>query len=77
MYTLALLGGLVNNLIVTFEMQFLAKPLGIRGLFYISAVFIIATIYLVLNFDERIDIERLDKKGLIVWGRPINDVDET
>lgn len=67
-YTLALLGGLVSSLIITIMMQFLAKPLGIQGLFNIGASFALITIIQVVNFDERIDIERLDEKGLIVWG---------
>lgn len=70
-YTLALLGGLCSSLIITVMMQFLAKPLGVRGLFNIGASFALITIVQVVNFDERIDIERLDAKGLIIWGKPI------
>lgn len=67
-YTLAMLGGLISSIIITLMMQFLAQPLGIRGLFNIGATFALITIVQVVNFDERIDIERLDAKGLIVWG---------
>lgn len=66
-----MIGGLINALIITLMMQFLAQPLGIRGLFYIGAFFILVSIIQIVNFDERIDIERLDAKGLIVWGKPI------
>lgn len=68
---MALLGGLCSSLIITVMMQFLAKPLGVRGLFNIGASFSLITIVQIVNFDERIDIERLDAKGLIIWGKPI------
>lgn len=70
-YTLTMLGGIVASLLVTLLVQFCSKPLGLRGLFNVGAAFALFTIYLITQFDERVDIERLDAKGLIVWGAAI------
>lgn len=70
-FTFAMAGGIFSSLISTLMMQFLYKPLGLQGLFQVVAGFAAMSFLQMVYFDEKIDIERLDAKGLIVWGKPL------
>ena len=48
--------------------QFFYEILGVKIIFYIGAFGAIIALIIVMFHQERLDIERLDKRGLIIWG---------
>lgn len=70
-YSWVLMGNLLEATYATLQVQFLFKPLGPENIFHICTGISVLCLINIFLFRERLDIERLDKKGLIEWGEPI------
>lgn len=69
-YTIVVLFSTMSGGFTTAAVKILYDKIGPDGLFYVGTGFAVLSLILNLTFNERLDIEEMDKKGLIVWGLP-------
>mmetsp|Transcript_15729 Transcript_15729/g.24173 ORF Transcript_15729/g.24173 Transcript_15729/m.24173 type:complete len:130 (-) Transcript_15729:30-419(-) len=69
-YSLILLGSFFSSASDNVLIKVVYPYIGALNIFFIGAGASIVSLFILLFFNERLDIERMDAKGLIVWGPP-------
>eukprot|EP00356_Strombidium_inclinatum_P001291 CAMPEP_0170510688 /NCGR_PEP_ID=MMETSP0208-20121228/65902_1 /TAXON_ID=197538 /ORGANISM="Strombidium inclinatum, Strain S3" /LENGTH=105 /DNA_ID=CAMNT_0010794173 /DNA_START=1149 /DNA_END=1462 /DNA_ORIENTATION=+ len=67
-YSLVLLCSFFASLTDTILMRVVYESIGAENIFYIGAVASVVGMLIGIFFEERLDIENMDKRGLVVWG---------
>ena len=70
-YSIILLGSFFSSLTDNILIKFVYDYVGAEHLFFIGGAASVVAWLILYFFNERLDIERLDKKGLIIWKEPI------
>ena len=74
-YALILYSSVLASGLDTLLVKLLYDSIHLQGLIWIGAAFNILILIVNFTFNERLDIEKLDEKGLIVWGPYIKEED--
>lgn len=75
-YALILYSSVLCSVFVTLLVKFLYDVIGLHGLIWIGFGFTIVCVFINIIFNERLDIERLDLKGLVEWGSVKKEIKE-